>query len=55
MLIFRDLAAECERDGNPQMAQTLRRTCVRAFSAEPDEETVLALAIMAGPDPTARA
>jgi hypothetical protein len=49
--VFQKIATECEADGNPTMAATLRRICQKAFDASLDEDQRLVyMAMLAGPD-----
>lgn len=48
ILLFRNLADQLERDGNRQMAQTLRRIYHHALSSDKDEHALLCLAMLAG-------
>lgn len=45
--VFGEIAHDCDAEGNPAMAETLRRICRRATRSEPD---VLCLALLAGLD-----
>jgi hypothetical protein len=46
--VFREIADDCEADGNQRMADTLRRICQKA--TDPSREHLIYLAMLAGAD-----
>lgn len=50
LVVFRDIAKECEQDGNLETAAMLRRICVSATRPGQDAASLVNLAILAGPD-----